>query len=198
MGEGQVAIQSLPGSPETDRLRMHASGQIMSLGWREGMSAEEATPFYIEALDMARQLKDSFAEVMILTGYGRVMACTGSADKYVSQLQQAIEVCEDPSIRTMLLVFLCQAYGYAGKLREALAAGETALKQVATSRSRSKRSSASTWNDGPRVCTRGFWCGPAVSMLRGRPSPGWSPARTAIPIRRCCSFRIMPESKWPG
>jgi tetratricopeptide (TPR) repeat protein len=127
----RLLLQSLPGSAETDRLRMHASGQIVSLGWREGMSAEEATPFHVEALDMARRLKDSFAEVLILAGFGRVMACTGSADKYVSQLQHAIEICEDPSIRTMLLVFLCQAYGYAGKLREALAAGETALKQVA-------------------------------------------------------------------
>jgi adenylate cyclase len=128
----RLLVQSLPRSVETDQLRMHASGQIVSLGWREGMSAEEATPVYTEALDMARQLKDSVSEVLILAGYGRVMACTGSADEYVGQLLHAIEVCEDPSIRAILQVFLCQAYGYAGKLREALAAGETALKQVAS------------------------------------------------------------------
>ena len=81
---------------------------------------------------MARLLKDFVSEVLILAGYGRVMACTGSADEYVGQLLHAIEVCEDPSIMAILQVFLCQAYGYAGKLREALAAGETALKQVAS------------------------------------------------------------------
>jgi adenylate cyclase len=128
----RLLVQSLPRSVEIDRLRMHASGQIVSLGWREGMSAEEATPFHVEALDMARQLKDSVSEVLILAGYGRVMACTGSADEYVSQLLHAIEVCEDPSIRTILQVFLCQAYGYAGRLREALAAGEAALGQIAS------------------------------------------------------------------
>jgi adenylate cyclase len=127
----RLLTQPLPRSAEIDRLRMHASGQIVSLGWREGMSAEEATPFHIEALDMARQLKDSVSEVLILAGYGRIMACTGSADQYVAQLLHAIEVCGDPSIRTILQVLLCQAYGYAGRLREALAAGETALKQVA-------------------------------------------------------------------
>jgi len=128
----RLLLQSLPHSVETDQLRMHASGQIVSLGWREGMSAEEATPFHNEALDMARKLKDSVSEVLILAGYGRVMACTGSADEYVEQLLHAIEICQDPSIGTILQVFLCQAYGYAGKLREALAAGETALRQVAS------------------------------------------------------------------
>ena len=126
----RLLVQSLPRSVETDQLRMHASGQIMSLGWREGMRADEATPFYTEALDMARQLKDSVTEVLILAGYGRAMACTGSADEYVEQLLHAIEVSKDPSIRVILQVFLCQAYGYAGKLREALVASETALKQV--------------------------------------------------------------------
>jgi class 3 adenylate cyclase/tetratricopeptide (TPR) repeat protein len=128
----RLLVQSLPRSVETDQLRMHASGQIVSLGWREGMSPEEAKPLHTEALDMARQLKDYVSEVLILAGYGRIMACTGSADEYVAQLLHAIEVCADPSIRTILQVFLCQAYGYAGKLREALAAGETALKQVAS------------------------------------------------------------------
>lgn len=127
----RLLLQSLPHSVESDKLRMHASGQIVSLGWREGMSAEEATPFHIEALNMARSLKDTVSEVLILAGYGRVMACTGSADEYVGQLLQAIEVGEDPSIGAILQVFLCQAYGYAGKLREALAAGEAALEQVA-------------------------------------------------------------------
>lgn len=79
---------------------------------------------------MARRLNDSVTEVLILAGYGRAMACTGSADEYVEQLLHAIEVSKDPSIRVILQVFLCQAYGYAGKLREALVASETALKQI--------------------------------------------------------------------
>ncbi|WP_166304957.1 adenylate/guanylate cyclase domain-containing protein [Bradyrhizobium sp. 2S1] len=128
----RLLLQSLPRSPETDRLRMHASGQVLILGWREGISAEEAAPFFREALAAARDLKDSLWEVLLLAAFGRVSAGTGSADEYVRQLLEAIEVSEDPSIRTMMQVFLCQAYGYAGKLREALAAGETALKHIAS------------------------------------------------------------------
>lgn len=126
----RLLLQSLPRSPEADRLRMHASGQLLILGWREGMSAEEAAPFFREALAAARDLKDSLWEVLILAAFGRASAGTGSADEYVRQLLHAIEVCEDPSIRTILQALLCQAYGHAGKLREAIAAADAALKQV--------------------------------------------------------------------
>ncbi|MBR0899858.1 AAA family ATPase [Bradyrhizobium tropiciagri] len=128
----RLLLQSLPRSPETDQLRMRASGHVLILGWREGISTEEAAPFFHEALVAARDLKDSLWEVLILAAFGRVSAGTGSADEYVAQLLHAIEVCEDPSIRTILQALLCQAYGYAGKLREAIAAAESALKHVAS------------------------------------------------------------------
>ena len=65
--------------------------------------------------------------------YGRISACTGSADDYVKQVLQAIDLSDaaDPSIRTLLQVFLCQACGYAGKLREGLQASDTALAHIA-------------------------------------------------------------------
>ncbi|MHC2332688.1 ATP-binding protein [Bradyrhizobium sp. USDA 4454] len=126
----RLLLQSLPRSPETDQLRMRASGHVLILGWREGISTEEATPFFQEALVAARDLKDSLWEVLILAAFGRVSAGTGSADEYVAQLLHAIEVCEDPSIRTILHALLCQAYGYAGKLREAIAAAESALSHI--------------------------------------------------------------------
>ena len=114
-------------------LRIRASGQIMNAAWREGVSAEEITPFAREALDLAREMKDSVSEVLTLAIYGRISACTGSADDYVKQVLQAIDLSDiaDPSVRTMLQVFLCQACGYAGKLREALQASDTALAHIA-------------------------------------------------------------------
>jgi tetratricopeptide (TPR) repeat protein len=129
----RLLLQSMPRSPDTDRLRMRASGQVVNLGWREGASAEEVAPFAKEALDIAREMKDSVSEVLILAGYGRLSACTGSADEYVKQVLQAIDLSDsaDPSVSTMLQVFLCQAYGYAGKLREALQASDTALRHIA-------------------------------------------------------------------
>ena len=128
-----LLLQSQPRSPETDRLRITASGQIMNSAWREGLSAEEVAPFAREALDLAREMKDSVSEVITLAAYGRISACTGSADDYVKQVLQAIDLSNiaDPSVRTMLQVFLCQACGYAGKLREALQASDTALAHIA-------------------------------------------------------------------
>lgn len=128
----RLLLQSLPRSLETDQLRMRASGQIMNLGWREGVSAEEVAPFAKEALDLAREMKENVSEVLILALYGRISAGTGSADDYVQQVLKTIDLSNsaDPGVRTMLQVFLCQAYGYAGKLREALQASDTALRHI--------------------------------------------------------------------
>lgn len=128
-----LLLQSQPRSPETDRLRLKASHQILNSAWREGISAEEVAPFAREALDLVREMKDSVSEVLTLVVYGRVSACTGSADDYVKQVLQAIDLSDtaEPSVRTLLQVFLCQACGYAGKLREALQASDTALAHIA-------------------------------------------------------------------
>jgi adenylate cyclase len=128
-----LLLQSQPRSPETDRLRLKASGQIMGSAWREGVSAEEVAPYAREALELVREMKDSVSEVLMLVVYGRISACTGSADDYVNQVLQAIDQSDtaDPSVRTLLQVFLCQACGYAGKLREGLQASDTALAHIA-------------------------------------------------------------------
>jgi class 3 adenylate cyclase/tetratricopeptide (TPR) repeat protein len=129
----RLLLQSQPRSPETDRLRMMASGQIIGVGWREGISAEEAAPFAKEALDLAREMHDSVSEMLIVAGYGRVSMCTGSADDYVKEVLRAIDLTDstDPSVPTMLQAYLCQAYGHAGKLREALRASDAALERIA-------------------------------------------------------------------
>lgn len=129
-----LLLQSQPRSPDTDALRLKANHQILNSAWREGISAEEVAPFAREALDLVRELKDSVSEVLTLVTYGRVSACTGSADDYVKQVLQAIDLSDaaEPSVRTLLQVFLCQACGYAGKLREGLQASETALAQIST------------------------------------------------------------------
>lgn len=128
-----LLLQSQPRSPDTDRLRLKANHQILNSAWREGISAEEVAPFAREALDLVREMKDSVSEVLTLVTYGRISACTGSADDYVKQVLQAIDLspAAEPSVRTLLQVFLCQACGYAGKLREALQASDMALAHIA-------------------------------------------------------------------
>jgi adenylate cyclase len=128
----RVLLNSQSRSPANDQLRILASGQIVSLGWREGMTADEAAPFAEEALALARETHNASAEMLLLAGYGRILAASGSADAYVTHLEQAyaLSAVGDVSHRTLLQGLFCQAYGLAGRMREALAAGSAALDGI--------------------------------------------------------------------
>lgn len=129
----RALLERQPRSPGNDQLRMLASGQIVSLGWREGMTADEAAPFAEEALGLARETRNASAEMLLLAGYGRILAASGSADAYVAHLEKAyaLSTADDASHRTLLQGLFCQAYGLAGKMREALAASNAALGDIA-------------------------------------------------------------------
>jgi adenylate cyclase len=128
----KLLLKSQPRSPETDRLRMLASSQLVNIGWREGISAEEAGPLAEEAMSIARDQGDVVAEVLVLAGYGRMIVSTGFADRYVEVVHRAFDLSSkhSPSVTTLLHGFLCQACGHAGKLREALEANDAALANV--------------------------------------------------------------------
>jgi adenylate cyclase len=70
--------------------------------------------------------------MLLLAGYGRILAASGSADAYVAHLEQAyaLSTVGDASHRTLLQSLFCQAYGLAGKIREALAASNAALSGI--------------------------------------------------------------------
>jgi class 3 adenylate cyclase/tetratricopeptide (TPR) repeat protein len=126
----RLLLKSQPITPEIASLRMRASSQIVNVGWREGMSAAEAAPFAEEAATLARELQDPVTEVLALAGYGRLIAATGSADTYIKLVQEALERSPTPSVRTILQACLCQAWGHAGKLREALDANTTVIENL--------------------------------------------------------------------
>lgn len=128
----RTLLEGQPRSSNSDSLRMMASGQIVSFGWREGMSASEAAPFAEEALELARATGNVAAEILLVIGYGRLIAGNGSADHYVEHVQRAFALLKDDnaSQRALLQAFFCQAYGLAGKLREALTASEEALARI--------------------------------------------------------------------
>lgn len=129
----RALLDRQPRSPTNDQLRILASGQIVSLGWREGMTADEAAPFAKEALGLARETHNASAEMLLLAGYGRILAASGSVDAYVTHLEQAyaLSTISDASHRTLLQGLFCQAYGLAVRMREALAASNAALSGIA-------------------------------------------------------------------
>ena len=112
---------------------MMACGQIVNFGWREGLSPEEAKAYFEEAKKVAVASNDLRAHALILAGYGRILAASGSADQYVEKLREAetlIGESIDASLRVTLRAVLCHALRLSGRMIDALAVNTDALQHV--------------------------------------------------------------------
>jgi class 3 adenylate cyclase/tetratricopeptide (TPR) repeat protein len=129
----RMLMENLPRTPDNDGLRIMASGQIAWLGWREGLTADQARPFIREALDWARESDDQMVPLLLFVE-GRIAGASGGeADAYVSVVKSALAQMKperDAGRIATLSASLCQAYGWAGLMREALAANDAALAGV--------------------------------------------------------------------
>jgi adenylate cyclase len=124
-----------PRTPDNDALKITASSQIAWLGWREGMTSEDARPFIQEAVEWARDIDDSMIPLLLFVE-GRIAGASGGqADAYVKIVKEALALAEsrrDAGRAATLSASLSQAYGWAGLLREALAANDVALAGVSS------------------------------------------------------------------
>src|SRR5260370_36994430 len=68
-----------------------ASGQIVNMAWREGLTAADVEPYYKEALHIAGALGDMRAVTSATAAYGGALASSGAATDYVHTVGQAIE-----------------------------------------------------------------------------------------------------------
>ena len=130
----RALLSDEPRSEAVDRLRALASGQILSCGWREGLSAEEARPYAEEALRYARESGDTMHEPLLLGAYGRILASSATIDDYVSLVREALALIPrdaDAGRLAALYGMLSQAYHLAGLLPQALAANDHALAEAA-------------------------------------------------------------------
>jgi tetratricopeptide (TPR) repeat protein len=122
-------MQDQPRSKENDELRALAGGQLLTFGWREGMPAEEAKIYVEEALGYARQAGNRRHEALLIAGYGRIIAASGSADEYIRLVREALAVLDaesNPEEALLLNGLLCQANMLAGLVSDALAANNAA------------------------------------------------------------------------
>jgi adenylate cyclase len=126
----RLLMADQPRTPESDSLRIASSGQIAWLGWREGLTSEQARPFIQEALQWARDIDDSIIPLLLFIE-GRIAGASGGrADAYVQIVKDALSLTElrrDAGRTATLNASLSQALGWAGLLREALAANDVAL-----------------------------------------------------------------------
>jgi tetratricopeptide (TPR) repeat protein len=126
-------MRDQPRSRENDELRALAGGQLLTFGWREGMPVEEAKTYVEEALGYAREAGNRRHEAMLIAGYGRIVAASGSADEYVRLVGEALAVLDaesNPAEALLLNGLLCQGNMYAGFVGDALKAISTALDLI--------------------------------------------------------------------
>lgn len=119
-----------PRTRGNDALRIMASAKIVWLGWREGLTSEQARPLIAEALEWARESEDSMIPLLLFVE-GRIAgASSGHADAYLAEVRHALSLMAPERDRgriATLSASLCQAYGWAGLLTEALQANDAAL-----------------------------------------------------------------------
>jgi class 3 adenylate cyclase/tetratricopeptide (TPR) repeat protein len=123
-----------PRSRANDALRIEASGQIAWVGWREGFTTDQARPFVQEALQWAREIDDSIIPLLLLVDGRIAQVSGGNSDAFVHQVKQAIALAERNRDRGRLATLhaaLCHAFGWAGLLRDALAASDASLAHLA-------------------------------------------------------------------
>lgn len=107
-----------------------ASGQIVNFAWREGLTAADVEPYYIEALDIATSLGDMRAVTLVTAAYARSLASSGSATDYLAKVNEALALIDPQKhagLHIVLTTIRCHAYWLAGDLRRALEDNDTAL-----------------------------------------------------------------------
>ena len=121
-------------SLQVNSLRALAGGRIVFLGWREGISPQEAQQIIHVALDLAHEADTRLVQ-LLLYAQGRILQSGGGpADDYVACIQKALALSQpalDVGRSALLHVALSQAYAWAGLLREGLAVSDVAMAGLA-------------------------------------------------------------------
>ena len=117
---------------ESDRLRIMAAAQIAWLGWREGFTAEQVRVDIEEALRIARETDDSMVPLLLIAEGRILVASGGSADAYVARVSEALALVrpQDEGRLATIYASLSHAFGWAGLLREALAANDASVVRL--------------------------------------------------------------------
>jgi class 3 adenylate cyclase/tetratricopeptide (TPR) repeat protein len=133
----RAMMRNQPRSKENDELRALAGGQLLTFGWREGMAPDEAKTYAEEALAYAREAGNRKHEALLIAGYGRLVAANGSADDYVTLVDEALaltDVRSNPEGVLLLTALHCQAYSLAGLFAASLLANDTAMRMIGNER----------------------------------------------------------------
>lgn len=153
-------LDAAPRAAEHEALRMEACGAVLTIGWREGMSASEASAYAQEGLRLARNSGDPLQGPLLLISYGRIIASGGRADDYVELCREALALHgNDPnrSLGALLHGTHAQSLVRAGLLREALATIEAGTELLRTCRFSEAHEEQATYIRGRAGFDPGQW-----------------------------------------
>jgi adenylate cyclase len=131
--QARELLDRLPSDDRVLDLKRLVSGQLLNLAWRVGMPLSQATEHYQTAVALATRVGDFRAHALALASYGRVLACLGSADGYVTHAKQALAMARergDRGLIPLLLTMVGQALRLAGFLAPALETTDEALRKA--------------------------------------------------------------------
>ena len=120
----RALLSHLPESADTTELALDARVQLLEIGWRLGISAEEAATLFAEGEELASRASDAALMARLVSAYGVIRSHFGSADEFVHSGRLATQLAEatnDTALRLATQTRLVVALGAAGHLREALA-----------------------------------------------------------------------------
>jgi class 3 adenylate cyclase len=117
---------------ETLALGIAACAQILSFGWRIGLSEEEAEKFFDEGRVLATRAGDNRSLAVLLWAMGGVVGLAGNPGRGIELETEAVRIADatdDPGLCLTARFGLAYFYYTAGLLNEAIAlSGSTSLK----------------------------------------------------------------------
>src|SRR5262249_15803893 len=125
-------LADAPASPERTALTIEACIQHLELGWRLGISAEEAADLFKEGETLATASGDLRSRVTLLAAYGTLRAPLGSADDSGRSAREATRLADgtdDVALQLATRTRLVSGLAHSGALHEALAMIEGALAE---------------------------------------------------------------------
>ena len=123
-------LARVPESGERTRLAIEGCVQLLELGWRFGISAEDSATLFAEGEALARGSGDLGALARLVNAYGVLRSHFGSAEDFVEAAREATRLAEqtdDAGLGLATGTRLVIALIAAGDLRQALALSEQEL-----------------------------------------------------------------------
>ena len=128
----RALLETVPESAETVALGLAARFWLLQVGWRLGVTAEEAATLFDEGKALAERNQSLQLLASILMAYGAVRGVAGDVGRYLELASEAARVAAQTGDAGLLLATqtgLVYSHFAAGRLREALAFAEAAVAQ---------------------------------------------------------------------